>query len=162
MDAPSTCFLSSAFRCGSAADAGFALPLAAVVGGFNGVGALDFVFASGGAVFFSDFTGGNGTSAFVVLSEVVAVLRGFTEPAGCTEVGDFNEICGAGMIAGCGLTTSSGFGAGVTSRIEASPVVRVGTVLRAGMGTAAAICGVEWDTGCVVVSFVPTRSLFLW
>ena len=64
------------------------------------------------------------------------------------------------MIAGCGLTTSSGFGAGVNSRIEASPVVLVGMGLLAGLVTAAATCVVEWDTGCVGVRIVSTRSLF--
>ena len=156
MDVPSICFLEVV----SVADAGFALRLACGVGCFNGVGALGCVFVSGRVVSFPEVTDGNGTSPLDALFDLTAGLEGFSDPADCSEDGGSPEICRAGMIADCGFTTSSGLGAGVTSRIEASPVVCAGVVLRAGLVTAAATCGVEWDTGRVGVSLVSTKSLF--
>jgi len=123
---------------------------------------------------FSGFTGGNVVSVVVASAGVIGLASGFVEaggfadPVACAAMGAFAETCGTGMIAVCGtgmtavcgLTTSRGFGAGVTSRIEASPAVAAVAVPRIGVGTATAACGVEWDTACADASFASTRSLF--
>ncbi|MDC0317551.1 hypothetical protein OAM37_03390, partial [bacterium] len=77
-----------------------------------------------------------------------ADVSGFAESSSGAEMG------GTGMVAVCGLTTNNGLGAGVTRRIEASPVVRAGVFVPGATGD------VEWDTGCAGARFASTRSLF--
>lgn len=98
---------------------------------------------------FSGFTGGNVASVVVAfagvigLASVFAEAGGFADPVACAAMGAFAEICGTGMTAVCGLTTSRGFRAGVISKTGASRVVAADAAPRPAAGTATAACGVE-------------------
>lgn len=143
MDAPSNRFPDGVCRGDLVADAGFGLRFSVAAVVTAGAGATGFVLASRDAVFSGVIRGkvalAVGISAgAVTLANALAEVSGFVEAAACAEIFGCAEFCGTGMIAVCGLTTNSGFGAGVTSRIEASPAVRTGAVSRLGVGNATA------------------------